>query len=566
MQKDGSLLGWNELEANDLSSDFEREFELFGKVAALPPAERAKYLDAHAPSPEMRQRILELVAHATDENHPLEKPLVAPLDPALALPDETATILSPGTLLSDRYRIIRHIAGGTFGSVYEASDLNLTKQVVVKVLKTDGAWVRQHFDLERDSLARLRHPGIVAVTDRGQTSKGWPFIVLDFIEGHTLQAELRQSGALTIVRAAALIGGLGEALEHAHQRGVIHRDLKPGNIMLAAPGTLEERPVIIDFGIAKLKAPADAVASTTAIAGTGDYWAPEQALGGAISPSVDTFALGMIAFEILTGKRFRQLEPGLAGIGTMERRLKEFAPNVPDAARAAIAACIATEPAERPRSARDAAESMKKGLVRGPHQSVPVLLSRRQMTTPLIAGVALGAAAIGGGLWYEWPQNSKGAAAFQVEHREASGWRLYEGSNLNLKDQVRIRITPSEPAWLYMASPERDKLYAIFPARGQSSAELRAPVLVPSSQGFELQQSSSEPLEMWIALARAPIPELERSWVDLVRNAGQSDEIMDHRVHKLWERIPVSKPLLKIELGVRPTFVRFAWTVIGQRS
>src|SRR4051794_30869062 len=201
----------------------------------------------------------------------------------------------------DRYEIERPLGRGGMSAVFLAKDRQLlSKRVVVKVLleeMNEDAWVRQKFFQEMEALARIDHPGVVGVLDTGQTPDGKQFLVMQYIEGQTLRTVIRPGG-IEFERAANLIRQIGSALAAAHDAGVWHRDLKPENIMLQHAGG-EDYAKLIDFGIAGIQN-SQFTGEKTKVAGSLSYMAPEQFAGIPCAAS-DTYALGVVAYELLTG-------------------------------------------------------------------------------------------------------------------------------------------------------------------------------------------------------------------------------------------------------------------------
>lgn len=285
-------------------SSFEDQRDLFEKLMDRTDEERRAYLEEHVGSPELRSRMLELFAGAEAENF-LDNPVSSLFSSS---PHESSDErLAPNTLLAERYRIKRRIAVGGFSEVYEAFDLKIEKRVVVKVLALRGEWNRKHFESERKSLATLDHPGIVAVSDMGKAPNGQPYIVLEYIEGRSLQEELDLNGRLDTKRISRLIVQIASALRYAHEQCIIHRDLKPANIMLSNPGPGDEVPVIIDFGIAKF-AQTGEVSTETLAAGTLSYLAPEQEEPGPIDATVDAFCTRPYCIRDDHGKASQKVE------------------------------------------------------------------------------------------------------------------------------------------------------------------------------------------------------------------------------------------------------------------
>src|SRR5579863_2124130 len=215
--------------------------------------------------------------------------------PKSPLPDATVTMsgatLGPGVLLSERYLVEKELGRGGFGVVYLAHDTKLHGlNVVIKVLLDDHSdeWIEKKFRQECEALARVEHPGVVGVKDRGQTPQGKPFLVIEFVKGVTLRS-LITPGGMEVARAANLVRQIGQALSAAHDQGVFHRDLKPANVMVRDLGAGQEQAVIIDFGISTVLDATTMESGTTRLAGSPGYMAPEQMEGKPVAAS-DTYA------------------------------------------------------------------------------------------------------------------------------------------------------------------------------------------------------------------------------------------------------------------------------------
>jgi tRNA A-37 threonylcarbamoyl transferase component Bud32 len=207
-------------------------------------------------------------------------------------------------LLGERYRIVRRLGAGAFGEVYRAHDGVLGRDVAVKRIKLDAFVepalledVKQRFSREAQVAARLRHPNIVITHDIVQTP-AMSFIVMELVEGRTLQSLLAERGRLPLEETVALVAQIAAALDHAHANGVVHRDVKPANVMIEPGGQLK----VMDFGIAKLETGAN-LTSTGSIMGTPNYMSPEQAKGLKVDGRSDLFSLGCVLYECLTGAK-----------------------------------------------------------------------------------------------------------------------------------------------------------------------------------------------------------------------------------------------------------------------
>jgi len=275
-----------------------------------------------------------------------------------------------GLTLDDRYFIDKELGRGGVGAVYLARDRKLhDKRVVIKVLldkSLQNSWVVQKFQQEKEALARVDHPGVVGILDTGELPDGKPYLVMQFIDGVTLRSLIRPEG-LALDGAAELIKQIGRALSAAHDKGVLHRDLKPENIMLQRLGAGEEQVKIIDFGIAKLKDSIVAPSTVTgATAGTVAYMAPEQLSGRAVSAATDIYALGVIAHEMVTGRKPFNPETGFELLemqrGGLRIKPSDLRPSLSEEASQIILRTLCFDPKERFQSAREFGDALAHGL------------------------------------------------------------------------------------------------------------------------------------------------------------------------------------------------------------
>jgi serine/threonine-protein kinase len=226
-----------------------------------------------------------------------------------------------------------------------AEDGELGRQVAVKLLDEQlarDAAFRARFAREARVAASLSHPNVVGVYDVGE-SDGRPFIVMEHVEGRTLEERLRHEGALPAAEVCRIGRQICAGLEHAHAAGLVHRDLKPGNLIERSDGTIK----IADFGIARLIEGTELTEAGT-IVGTAAYLAPEQAGDGEITPASDVFALGVLLYELLTGTQPWKVDSLAELAGRASAPRPELPPETPWALREAVERSLETDPAARP--------------------------------------------------------------------------------------------------------------------------------------------------------------------------------------------------------------------------
>jgi serine/threonine protein kinase len=213
-----------------------------------------------------------------------------------------------GGLIARKYELLDLLGSGGMGSVYRARHVELDKLVAIKILTvdkplTDIAFKR--FEIEAKATGSLDHPNIVRVSDYGQIGEGSPYIVMELLQGHSLDDLIGEEVCLKVKDALPIFIQLTDALIHAHTRALIHRDLKPSNIMLVRDDKGERQVKIIDFGIAKfcgVRAQAKPLTKPGEIFGSPLYMSPEQCLGQPLDPRSDIYSLGCVMYEMLAGK------------------------------------------------------------------------------------------------------------------------------------------------------------------------------------------------------------------------------------------------------------------------
>ncbi|MEC3974538.1 serine/threonine-protein kinase [Amycolatopsis sp. H20-H5] len=258
-------------------------------------------------------------------------------------------MLSSGQLLAERYKLTHRIAVGGMGEVWQASDTRLDRTVAVKVLKAELSGDPEflhRFRTEARMTASLNHPGIAAVHDYGETvanELSIAYLVMELVEGDPLAGILAREGRLSAERTLDILEQAGRGLQAAHERGLVHRDVKPGNILVTPAGQVK----ITDFGIAKA-ADAAPVTRSGMVMGTAHYIAPEQALGHNAEPASDVYSLAVCGYECLVGHR-PFLSENAVTVAMMHIRdvAPPLPPDVPHAARMVIEATLIKDPRQR---------------------------------------------------------------------------------------------------------------------------------------------------------------------------------------------------------------------------
>ncbi|HEX7188161.1 MAG TPA: serine/threonine-protein kinase, partial [Actinomycetes bacterium] len=259
-------------------------------------------------------------------------------------------------ILGSRYRLTDRIAGGGMGEVWRAQDDVLGREVAVKILRreyADDPTFLERFRAEARHTANLSHPNIAAVYDFGEGEAGSdgdagsPFLVMELVPGDPLSTLVSRHGVLEPAQAVDVIGQAALGLQAAHDAGVIHRDVKPGNILVTPDGEVK----ITDFGIARATNSVP-LTQTGAIMGTAYYISPEQASGGSVTPASDIYSLGIVAYECLTGRRpFAGNTPGSVARAQVRDQPPALPDSLPAPVRDLVMRMLAKEPQLRPNSA-----------------------------------------------------------------------------------------------------------------------------------------------------------------------------------------------------------------------
>ena len=273
-------------------------------------------------------------------------------------------MLQPGAVLNGRYLLEERIAAGGMGEIWRGVDTSLHRRIAVKVLLpflvSDAEFITR-FRTEARMMAALRHPGIVQVYDGGQaTLPGGPidFLVMEFIEGTPLSTMLQQSGRLGARQTLEMMAQAADALHAAHEAGIVHRDVKPSNLLIRPGGAV----VLVDFGVAR-STTATGITGTNVVMGTAHYMAPEQAEGKPVSAATDVYALGAVAYCCLAGRTPYVGSGPLEILGQLVYGpAPTLPPDVPTAAADVVLRAMDKDPARRYPDAAALAEAARSAL------------------------------------------------------------------------------------------------------------------------------------------------------------------------------------------------------------
>jgi serine/threonine protein kinase len=303
-----------------------------------------------------------------------------------------------GQTLDGRYYIEQKLISGGIGDLYLATDKPelMLRRVVVKVLQEkalEDKWIVTKFRQEIEALTRIDDPGVVGLLDAGTLPNGHPYLVMQFVEGENLRSFMRADRGMEFDDVVNIWQQLGRTLTAAHERDVVHRDLKPENIMVRQRRDGSWQVKVIDFGIARIRNSLVAPSTVTArLAGTASYMSPEQVEGKRVSVASDVYALGVIAYEMLTGRRpfnpetMFQLSEMQKSVPLNPRALR---PALPLAAEQAILKALSYQSADRYQKACDFADDLVRALLEDDNVPVPRPRPREAGDTVSTVGTAM---------------------------------------------------------------------------------------------------------------------------------------------------------------------------------
>jgi serine/threonine-protein kinase len=281
--------------------------------------------------------------------------------------------LQPGDLIADRYELEELVGSGGMSDVFRARDNQLDRRVAIKILHgryaADPEYL-ERFRSEARAVARLSHPNIVTVIDRGDDA-GRQYIVFEYVDGENLKELVQRTGRLPVRRAVELVLPVADGLAFAHQQGLVHRDVKPQNVLLSREGEVK----VTDFGIARSLEVERGLTQTGTVLGTGEYLAPEQASGKPVSPETDVYSLGIVLWELLAGEvpfvGENFVAVALRHVNEPVPSLRDFRPDVSPRLAAAVERALAKDPARRFPSMAVLAKELRACLAEADGEAAP---------------------------------------------------------------------------------------------------------------------------------------------------------------------------------------------------
>ena len=280
----------------------------------------------------------------------------------------------PRTLIDNRYTLVGPLGSGGMAEVYLAHDEVLDRAVALKILRgqyADDEEFVERFRREAQSAAGLSHPNIVSIYDRGRSEDGAYYIAMEYVPRGTLKDRISRDGALEPGMAAGVALQIADALQTAHESGVIHRDIKPQNVLITKTGDIK----VTDFGIAR--ATSSPLTATSAVLGTAGYMSPEQAMGEPVGQGSDLYSLGVVLYEMLTGDiPFRAESPiaqAMMHVNERPRSPREVNPEVPEPLDALTLKLLAKDPEDRYPNASALAEDLERLVGSGAPQPIATL-------------------------------------------------------------------------------------------------------------------------------------------------------------------------------------------------
>jgi serine/threonine protein kinase len=439
--------------------------QVYDAALDLPAVDREAFVREHASGdPELCLEALAMLRNSSEDGGLLD---ISLFGRQWVRPATLARMLTPGQTLAGRYRIVRPIGAGGMGEVYEAEDLEFGARVAVKTMRVEDADALANFKREIQLARTVTHPNVCRIFDLHrhhdpESGSVVTFLTMELVDGETLTAHLARHGALTPAETLPIAQQIGAGLTAAHEKGVVHRDLKAGNVMLAGNGLggIGQRVVVTDFGLAHILT--QATESSVTIAGTPAYMAPEQFEGKHITAAVDIYAFGVLLYEMVAGRRpFAGDSPialALDKIRKQPPRAGDTVPALPPVWSDVIRRCMDPDPHRRFAHVSDALNLLRKTVDRPPL----IRLSRKQKRIGSSVLVFLGWLGLGAWLY----TRSTYSPSFEALRLYRSGahaqqlglpWKaaqLYEQALARDERFIAARASLAE-AWMDLDQPRR---------------------------------------------------------------------------------------------------------------
>lgn len=532
---------------------------VFDGALGLPPPQREAYIvQESGGNAEVVAQVRELLSAHSGAGTFLESSPVA--GQVGQLNDLFCSAADPfaDALLKNRYRVRNVLGEGGFGRVYRALDEELEgREVVVKTLRSEhshasaAAWFGKRFLQEKQALARVDHSSVVGVLDAGEGPGGVPFLVMQYVRGSTLRAIL-SSGPLDHARVWRLTAQLAGGLDAAHAVHVLHRDVKPENVIVRDAGTADEVAVLIDFGIARTD-PEGAQGTTAFVAGSPPYMAPEQVLGRAV-PASDQYSLALLVFELLTGTRLPERDTSGKPAEAVAGLLEQSCPRLPASSARALTRALAPDPSDRFATVTGFAQNLLP-----PSSSV---VRRRTALLGYAASVLAGGGFVFGLRYISQPAEPGVKSSLIVRRNRQGRAEHFDATRESLRSGEEISLTfeATSAGHLYLinesaaSTPTQPRLLLVY--AGVVGARQR--VRVPETATAWIRVSGTPGVEkVWALWAPRPVPLMEelRPYLGAPHFGVVADSVRAHALLKQlqdWRAEPHGQDELMLEeIGLR---------------